>query len=54
VADAGQPPGANQTLGDQALEERTDMRDEGRIKRHTAGGLWPAHHMLRVEHHVRM
>ena len=55
MADAGQTPGADQTLGDEALEQRTHLPDEHRIGRHPAGGVGrPARDEAFVRHDIGM
>jgi hypothetical protein len=54
MADAGQPPGADQPLGHQPLEHRTDMRDEGRVGGHADGGVAPSGCEGLVRHDIGM
>src|SRR4051794_14291692 len=52
MADAGQPPGPDQSLGNQPLEHRADVCDEDRVGSHAAGGVAPSEHERLVRHDV--
>jgi hypothetical protein len=54
MADAGEAPGADDALADEALEHRPDMVDKGRVWGHAGGGVGPAGQMRRVGHDVRV
>ena len=54
MTDPGQPPSSDQTLGDQPLEKRTHLVDEGLVQGHPAGGIGPARDVVRVRDDIRM
>ena len=54
MADAGQAPRANQSLGDEPFKNRADMFDKRSVKRHPHGGGGPSRAVVRIGYDIRM
>ena len=54
MADAGQAPRADQSLGDQPFKNRADMFDKRSVKRHPHGGGGPSRTVVRIGYDIRM
>jgi hypothetical protein len=54
MADAGQAPRADQSLGDQPFKNRADMFDKGSVKRHPQSGGGPSRTIVRIGYDIRM